>query len=243
VSKRLVTFSAWLCVALVVCVALTQIARLYPAEAVLAFNPAGCELPCVLGIRPGVTAKAEAQRLLDENTFARDIGDYNLQYQLNGDPAKQPYLSVSYRFPDALNTVTRLRVAATYPNHLTTLGKLLAAGFRVERVFRSNVVTVSLNRYGSQWAASTVSYHYSVLLTTPGDSAHLIAVVFVVGQLEPRSLVSDIYVVDGPFPADVLRDVRGRWNGADDLRWVGLASLRRYQREAVLPPMSITLNP
>lgn len=241
-GRRFVAFGVWLCAALIVCVALTQVARLNAAAPVLTFNPTGCELPCVLHIHPGTTAKADAQRILDESTFARDIGDYNLQYQLNGDPAKQPYLSVSYRFPDALNTVTRLRVAATYPNHLTTLGKLLAAGFRVERVFRSNVATVSLNRYGSQWTASNLSYHYPLLLTKPGDSAHLIAVVFVVGRLEPHSLVSDIYVGDGLFPMDVLRDVRGRWNGDDDLRWVGLASLRRYQREAAVPPTVITIR-
>lgn len=199
-------------------VGLTQIGRLLPTPQTLAFNPPGCELPCVLNIVPGITTKTQAEKILAANTLFHLGGDSDYEHQLVGNSPDQPYIAVGYVYPDeVLYQVSVFREGKS----LTTLEQLFLAGHQVHRIIRSSYAM------GTQDSG--------LFLISFDKNDQITAVVSASKILDSSSAVVDIVVIGGSYQTEALQGIRSRWHGDDEIRWLGFTSVQRYLAEPAIP--------
>lgn len=217
-STKFLVFTALLCAVLCISIAVIHLVGVWmlPKSRVLAFNPSGCELPCVLNIVPGTTTESQAEDILAARTSFHNDGDPDFEYQLTGDLPDQPYIGVRYMNPFAPNYVYLLRVTVTSSKGLTTLGQMLAAGYRIHRVIRSS--------YAGGMEDTCL------FLFTFDNNDQIIAIVVAFGNMDLSSVVTDIYVIDRQ-DHDAFQSIRDQWHGDDEIRWLGFTSVLRYQSE------------
>lgn len=203
---------------LIVCVSLTLTVRLFPAPRILDFNPSGCELPCVLDIVPGVTKEWQSQQLLATYTSASDQIEWDFAHQVKGNSPDLPFVGVYNTYPDRY--VVRISVRVQRSKGLTTLGQMVAAGYKINKIFRSD------------YAMGTLEY--CLFLITFDEKGQIIAVVSSYKNIDAASEVTDLYAIDVRDPGDFLGDVLAKWHAYDEVRWLGFTSVQRYRDEPVI---------
>lgn len=222
IVRRLLLLATTLCAVLSAAISLAQVGRLSPAPQTLAFNPPGCELPCVLNIVPGVTTKSQAEKILATYTSFQQAADPDFHHQLIGDAPDRPYIAPQYGSSGTAQNVNMVRIAigqSTY--RVTTLGQLLAAGHKVKRIFRSNYAM------GTQDSG--------LFLITFDDNEQIIAVIYAFGAFVESSPIPDIYVIGGPDQYATLQMIRLQWHSPDEIRWAGFTSIQYYLNTPALP--------
>jgi hypothetical protein len=201
-----------------VCVASTRIGQLFPVQRVLAFNPPGCELPCVLNIVPGLTTEQQVKTFVDLYTTAnQNTAEIDWVHQVKGSEPNRPYIGLHYGYRDNSTYLYMIRISPGnqgYGSSVTELEKILAAGHAIKRVFRSSYLM------GAYLDAA-------LLVITFDEQEQFAAVVYAQGDLFPTSKVTDIYVIKEHFPAG-LDEVRGNFHAWDEIRWLGFVPVKKY---------------
>ena len=214
--------TATLCATFSVAVSLAQVGRLLPTPQTLAFNPPGCELPCILNIVPGVTTKTQAEKILSFHTSFQEAADPDFHHQVIGESPDRPYIAPQYGSSDTAQNVNMMRIAigqSTY--RVTTLGQILAAGHKIKRMFRSNYAM------GTQDSG--------LFMITFDDNEQIIAIIYAFGALNESSQIPDIYVIGGPDQYASLQMIRLQWHCLDEIRWAGFTSIQYYLNTPALP--------
>jgi hypothetical protein len=183
------------------------------ASSVPAFNPPGCELPCLLNVTPGETNFDKADMLIRFALVGHPI--------LSSVPGSIVFLTaantspqfVSFAMTDAGEGryVKQIEIASDDRGAaIMTLGQMIAAGFRPVRVFRGNV-------NGPRWVT---------LLIVFGNKQPIVAMTGDRDFLSPSSPITYLIVLS-PEP-DSLEMLLTQIHAETEIPWFGFASVDKY---------------
>jgi hypothetical protein len=181
---------------------------------ILAFNPKGCFLPCVMNIVPGEDSFTESSETVA--SLVPDSQKVNAQeFWVEGEGENMEiYITLKAEDPRAGDFVKLIELRFHGTGQLTTLGTLLDAGYEPDRVFRSRAS-------GPQSIG---------LIITFKNQPQVIAVVAGIDRIENQSPIREIFVI-AKQSQYVLNDIITLRHFEDEITWIGFASVEEYWQQ------------
>jgi hypothetical protein len=211
-----------LLITLLMIVVSTAFATVRQPDRVLAFNPPGCELPCVIGVVPDITTASEAEKILSQRTIRNPNANLVSEMLIVGDKPNQAFIWVDLHYPNLPGPryVSQVGISARDEIPLTTLGQMLNAGYKVHKVFRSNYAMLHAD--------------HGIFLLTFAPENQIVASVLVTQSMDSSTKITDIYVLSTKNNDYNLRQIKAKWHSEDEIRWLGFAPIQSYFDEPTI---------
>ena len=180
-------------------------------DAIFSPNPQGCILPCIMNIIPGTTKFAQAYSYIAFSVPKEQVVNESEFWMKNGDQTKV-FITLEGHDPRLGNDVEQINLWAQGSQGITTLGKMLNAGYIPSKVFRARVS-----------GPNAVT-----LLITWGAQQQIVTIVDGSGGVSAQSPIPSMYVFSEKYQTEFLGDLRLTQHFDDEIHWLGLNTVDAY---------------